>query len=335
MNLFNHIQGLKGETLTSSLMKYLLVTSQEVRTTFMEYLSDKSPIGPIISFSRFCCETEYVTKNDTHNGSLDLLIECDNAIIGIENKLNAEFQPDQPGKYLDTLLNISKSENRLRNNVDPVLFILCPENRIPDSEVAISKINSHEVKVKTITWEELLDNLHKIIIKTDSRTKVILADFIKYIENEISFYPEYRNIFPHLLSRFSPNGTPEQKSILIELWKYFPNAGKKLSFGESYSGYYFEPLFDSDNNGENNHIGWYGFVDSNVVEPLNDNIVSFIVMSTYKPADLSKKFIPTELLKSGWSLGRSENSVTTWRLDLDIDWDKPEKWRRIFGSFHK
>ena len=44
MDIFTTIQGLKGENLTSEVLRYLVFNSSEVRSAFIKLLSDKSSV---------------------------------------------------------------------------------------------------------------------------------------------------------------------------------------------------------------------------------------------------------------------------------------------------
>ena len=92
MNFFSQIEGLVGENFSSAILRYLLERSPEIRDAFLAMISDVSPFGTIESRERFGSRREVTLKDsDNVGGRIDLFIETDNAVIGIENKFLAAF----------------------------------------------------------------------------------------------------------------------------------------------------------------------------------------------------------------------------------------------------
>ncbi len=99
LNIFAEFEGLSGENLSSAILHYLLLNSEEVREVLIDYLSNNSPQGLIRAYEHFSVRKEYPTYDKAlGNGRLDLLIQVDNFAIGIENKFHASFQDGQPEK---------------------------------------------------------------------------------------------------------------------------------------------------------------------------------------------------------------------------------------------
>ena len=167
MDFISRFEGLFGENLGSAVLGHLILNSQEIRDEFIGLLSDNSPVGPISYSSHFSSQTEYATSSEggsdedgRNNGRLDLLIQLDDVVIGIENKFFAGFQPDQPGKYIPTLEHVAKTLGQInRRTVRPILFILCPEDRRGEAEV---KANEHAGMVSVITWESVIRRFRSI-----------------------------------------------------------------------------------------------------------------------------------------------------------------------------
>lgn len=126
MDIFSEIEGLSGENLGSALLSYLIFNSHEIRDAFISLLSDRSPIGPISYTSHFACRTEYPTTNkELGDGRLDLLIQLDDVVIGIENKFFANFQNDQPRKYRESILNVASSLQSINlTEVRAIIYIM-------------------------------------------------------------------------------------------------------------------------------------------------------------------------------------------------------------------
>jgi hypothetical protein len=88
MNLFKEIEGLSGEPMVSALLRLVILRSQEIRDEIVRLISAKSPIGPVTSSSHFSCYAEYPTFDQVAGqGRIDIVLELDDAVIGIENKL--------------------------------------------------------------------------------------------------------------------------------------------------------------------------------------------------------------------------------------------------------
>ena len=91
-------------------------------------ISDISPVGPIIVNKHFSVFTEVSARtgqqeNDeassddaeeaeyselSTQGRIDILIQTDDAVVGVENKFGADFQKGQPGKYFDLVRTKAK-----------------------------------------------------------------------------------------------------------------------------------------------------------------------------------------------------------------------------------
>jgi len=153
MDIFSQTEGLRGENLGSVLLTYLMFNSQEIRDSILSLFSDKSPIGPLTYASHFACRTEYPTGSEEYgDGRLDILIQLDDVIIGIENKFFAEFQNNQPVKYLEPMKKAAAAlKNINHSEVREILFICCPESR---KREALKKIQGFQ-NTNVITWEEI------------------------------------------------------------------------------------------------------------------------------------------------------------------------------------
>ncbi|MBM3334082.1 PD-(D/E)XK nuclease family protein, partial [Candidatus Sumerlaeota bacterium] len=104
MNLLEELDGLQGENLASAALRFLVLQSNPCKNALLETLNKVSPIGPLTSTSHFSCYREYATSSEESGaGRLDLVLELDQAVVGIEAKLLAEFQPEQPTKYKEDI----------------------------------------------------------------------------------------------------------------------------------------------------------------------------------------------------------------------------------------
>ena len=224
MNIFTEIEGLSGEELSSALLRYLLLNSSEARENIISFFSKHSPIGPLISYSHFSCNREYPTQYEDRKseqekvrGRIDLLIELDGAIIGIENKLFANFGDDQPKKYLQTLEDIRSTLSKIRlPKMKSAFFVLCPEFKENDAREKISDLKTPS---KVVLWEKLISNLKQIEKITDPVSRVVLDELIIYIERKIDFLHDFSDWVPHLRNHFESKGSELQREVLRNIWK--------------------------------------------------------------------------------------------------------------------
>jgi len=222
MNIFTVTEGLRGEDLITSIFRYLLLSSTELRECFIRIVSDKSKTGPILLSSHFSCLLQYITEDEESKnwGRLDLLVETDDSVIGIENKLYAGFQEGQPKKYLHSLKKYADGLSKLRNIESPqhIVVIIAPQSRKNE----IKGIIENEEHLALLTWEEVLSKFEKYLGLIDSKTKFILMAFIEFVRESVIFIPRFKELVPHLRKRFDDYGSAIQKMVVGKLWNYFP-----------------------------------------------------------------------------------------------------------------
>lgn len=316
MDIFSEIEGLSGEELGSALLSYLIFNSHEIRDSFISFLSDHSPIGPISYVSHFSCRTEYPTTNKQYgDGRLDILIQLDDVVIGIENKFFAEFQQNQPLKYVESLEQVADSLKAINHtNVKAVLFISCPESR---REKALEKIQGIDI-ASVITWENILQNFESLSELSNPVANIVLRQFIDYLKRHFSFIHEFEKKSIHLRNIFPDYGSPLQTELVGKLWSLFPSAGGRLSNGKTWLGYYF--FTDPDINEK----GWYGFVPKEELTIETENEAELIIATTYKP-DFNKNFKEIKIKEENF-IG-SPGNTNTYVIEYDISWNSLDKWR--------
>lgn len=338
MSIFSEIAGLSGENLGSALLKYLLINSIDVRLRFMNYLSDNSPIGPLGSSSYFGCQTEFSTSDETNgNGRIDILIQADDIIIGIENKFYADFMGNQPEKYKKDLDEVAKAMASIyRRKPRYVIYVLCPESRLEEAKSHVTDENY----ISFITWEGALSILedakaHDEI--SDPVTRSVLVEFIKFLKEYFSFVTDYERKLPHY-SSFQDGGSQIQAELVGKLHPLFFDSGPRLSFSKEWIGYYFYNSARINNAG---HSGWYGFVrQSLIVTPmLGDQAgksASFIIASTYKPACINEKIYKEITMKhENFSGNKQRKKNYCWAVDLEKIGTKKSDWQEALSPFQK
>lgn len=321
MDVFSEIEGLSGENLGSALLRYLIFNSQEARESILSLLSDKSPFGPITYSTHFACRTEYPTSHSKHgDGRLDLLIQLDNVVIGVENKFFAQFQKGQPEKYLETLEQVASLLQTINKaEVKAVLYIFCPDSRKREAYKRIAGLTN----VTIITWQDLLSRLENLKNISSPITEVVLKEFIKYLKRHFSFIHDFERKFPHYHGIFPNYGTPLQRELVGKLWSFFPKPSQNISNGKEWLGYYFY------SDGEINETGWFGFIPKEEIKSETNNKSELVIASTYRP-DLSDDFIPIEV--SDNFIG-APGRTNAWIIKFDKHWNTVDNWSNELAPF--
>lgn len=313
MNLFSEIEGLRGENLSSALIKVLLMRNQDARTRFAQRLSDLFSLS-FSSLHRFACGLEEWTEDDKHgSGRIDLVIEMDNAVVGIENKFNAIFQDGQPQKYLAHLLERTKelAPQKSKFTYKTALLVLAPASRKREIEQKISELQTEQRKLcRVLTWEDFLADLNSIKGTQDSKSQGIIDDFSIYVNSYLhqSFFQQNES-WRESLHNWAEYGTERQRRVVADLWNIFPESVNRLSTGATWVGYYF------------GNKGWFGFVDrERAVEPSFTPLKfsresEFVVVTGFPVAkDLDPNvFHPTHMQQRRFC-GQQERGA--WLVDL-------------------
>ena len=291
----------------------------------MRLLSDNSPVGPISYSTHFACRTEYPTTHPSYgNGRLDILIQLDDVVIGIENKFFAEFQDGQPQKYCPTLDSISKALGSINHtNARSILFILCPENRRDEAKRKTGEVEN----IAIISWEEVLKVLDKIETISNPTVEIIAREFRTYLRRHFTFIDDFDKKYVHLRRLFPDYGSPYQGELVGKLWSLFPSSGGRLSNGKTWIGYYFytDP--------EIKHKGWFGFIPAEDIEDYSSsNKAELIIASTYAP-DLSSEF--KQVMLKDYNFIGAPKKTHYWVVEFKYGWKSIDMWREKLSPFWK
>ena len=256
MNLFEQIEGRRGENLSSALLRFILMRSQDARTQLAELITGL--VGESFSaMNRFACSLETGTTDDIHGaGRIDLVMEMDDGLVGIENKFNAGFQNGQPQKYLDALskLATARAKGGAITKDRYLLLILAPADRKPEIKKKIANLSKDQQEhCRFLSWEEMLETLNKVSLTQDTKTKEVILDFSAYVNRYLkqSLFNQNRR-WLESLSQWKPHGSERQQSVTSDLWEFFPGASTRPSQGDKWRGYYFPG-------------GWFGFVEKSAI----------------------------------------------------------------------
>jgi len=322
MNLFSQIEGLSGENLLTGSLRFLVLRSPEIREVVLRLFSDHSPVGPVVSSSHFSCYTEYATADaQSGSGRIDLVLEVDDCVVGIEAKLHSCFQPDQPQKYLATLEDLKASIGKIRRtDARFFLAVVAPKSRTDEVKKKIQDLES----VVSVTWEEILERLRKMKPLIDPVAEVARSQFADFLKEKVGFISDFQAWVPHLRRRFDPGGTTLQQKLVSKLWELFPNPGKRLGSSATWVGYYFHV----DQGPEH---GWYGFVPKKELKSEEAREAELIIATSYDQELDAGSFRRVTLANPNF-IGRP-GETSSWIVEFNESWNSAEPWRKALQPF--
>ena len=269
MSLFSEIVGLKGENLSSAVLAHILLRSPDARSMIIRKISDASPTGPIYVRNQFAAFCEEPTESDsapegseTHRGRLDLLVETDDTVIGIENKFFAPFQHNQPEGYVETLRVKAKAIAiaKLREtDFTPVLIVLAPARR---RDEILNRLGEQKISNQAgfVAWEDLLAGLAELE-GTSTVDRFLIRELTDFVNEQIGHFRDLDRLLPHLRKRWSERGTKAQRRFLNSfVWSLLDKSVKDSKYyssgtGKDYYGWYLNP-----NPTDTSKRFWLGFL---------------------------------------------------------------------------
>lgn len=330
MNVFSAVEGMIGENLSSALLRFVLMRSQDARAKFATLLTDLTGDTYSVSY-RFACNLEVTTAHDSHgNGRIDLLIEMDDALVGIESKFNADFQIGQPEKYFPSLGSMATksadigaiSKNRY------LMLILAPAKRRDEIEKKIKEMGKeHQLLCKFLSWEDVMTELKEISSAQDRKTREVIADFAEYVDGYIerSMFSKKGRWF-EFLNQWRHRGSERQIKVVSELWEFFPETSSTPSQGDKWRGYYF-----------NNNRGWFGFVERSMISAesnlrLGHREAVFVIVITFESSSTPDPavFHRINMTNIGFCHGVPEKEAYSLNIN---DMTTKEKWTAALIPF--
>ena len=344
MNLLEFLEGKKGENLATGALAYLLLQSADLRAVFFDLLSDASPQGPLGPSAQFGFYLEQALSNvdplrtdpdgmsservaRIDQGRIDLVIESDAAVIGLEAKFGAQFQQGQPKKYLEGVKRRAGAlkQVRGREQVQEFLVVLAPESRKSEIERHIKEQGEQENCV-FLGWGGVLEKFETY------RKEKGLGIVDSFLLNQVSQYVrkytggsrELARLLPHIGRPFTSHGSPAQKELLELIWRQIPqDLTEEYTYGAGakHVGWYMYPST------MNTSLAWVGFVESRAVRRVTAKEEAGVARSTLYFASKHQAFIdsiPEELkyepLLSTWT------GWYFWRIPFD---DQKPEWKAL------
>ena len=314
MNLLQEFEGLFGEVLASAALRVIVLSNPRARNAVIDVLSAASLRGPFSSNSHFACHRELGTKSEKgETGRLDLVLEMDDAIVGIEAKFTASFQPQQPEKYQDTLRLRAELLSKLRSSsVEPQLFVVAPRSRRGEAQ-------KHAPDYAFVAWEELIEAVGASSIGHDA---VLERDFASFVQSRLEFLPRLERDLPHLTRFFPPRGSKLQCTFLSKIYcDALRRRGGKLSRGPEWCGYYLSPVSEV----------WLGFRPSEDGQSPRGASLTLASLEDFALADPPfRRFEPRRPV----TLSTNRGAVTAryhWLVSPSLEWRDPEHVRDLFS----
>lgn len=348
MNIFRELEGTRQETMATAGLRYLMLTSRFVRETVLDFLSDKSPAGPLYSDVRFGAHAEARTQAndfssesaDPLRGRIDLLIETDDAVIGIENKFHAPFQEQQPAKYAVSLDSWRAAmETRYRVSARALLFVLAPSRRKEDVQRKISAAqaalqvdgNPLSVHLAFVSWEDLIGRLDAGLNgnRPENDLRMIIEDYTRFVRSNVAFLPDFKRMIPHWNRSFKHTGPRWEHWKLLDTLRgdMFPSASN-LSGNRKrpYLYYGFAPWKEGD--WGDGRWAWLGFIDADELQKENGAALVIAlgrkVASSFNGSTVGLRPMQFASDPQHW---RTANGL--WEIPLSGEWAQPERWRAV------
>jgi hypothetical protein len=320
MNLFNECEGLAGEQLATAGLRLLVLRSAAFRAAFVRLLDQLSPHGPLLSLSHFSCYSEYGTRDEAlGDGRLDLTVELDEVVIGIEVKLAAAFQPGQPTKYEEELRRVAGLLGKIRRKtIREFVVVLAPGNRRQD---ILPHLGAGH---RFLEWEAIIQAFRQVA-GADPFATLLFEDYERFLGDHLEFLPSFGQWAHHTRTTWEPRGTESQRNLLRKLRDLLPAAGGRLGSGATWVGYHFSP------DGEGAPRSWIGFVPrTRLTGNQTDTGALMVVSSPRVLARGGAGFRKAPLQEPIWIDGVK---TSDWEVLFDGQWNQPSNWINGLAEF--
>lgn len=326
MNIFQDLEGLSGENLATGGLRHLLLRSIPIRDAVLELLSQVSPIGSLLSASHFSCYPEHPTVDDQHGrGRIDLVIEVDGAVCGIETKFFASFTVKQPEKYVASLSRLAETLSTGRGrSIRHGIFVLGPGQRRREIEAKIANIAS----VRFVSWEALLEAIGSVAVAADPVSAQLAKEFLYYVKSALGSMLDLERQLPELLGEFPERGTDLQCQFMRSLIVGLAAPNTHLSRGADWCGYYIT----RDEKG----LGttWLGFVPRGRIEGADRSGALLVLASRQEwsvPEPQFKKVMPARPIELPELHGSYSAGDHHWVVTIDASWSDPDVVQKLFA----
>ena len=346
MNLFSVIENLRGENLASAILRYLIINSSDIREEILKLIDMISPVGPLVSDSHFSCYLEEATvagndEDDSRSqGRIDIVIELDNAIVGIEAKFHARFQHDQPFKYFPTLEEKAKTLKTLRGapEYDYFLCVLLPESRIYEVSRLIADVSEewakYAPKCKALTWTDVRAALERAERRMPAEIAHLSAEFREYLDSRLSLFTGWASKKHHIVSRWQEKGTTLQIEVLEDLFQVIDTELTQVAHCRlaRAADYVIQKVEVTPSEGLPRTL-WYGFCRKGGVSRDAGDGAEFFIVTTATPNVVpDTTHLKAHGPKHGYHLWTNRPN-TGWTVNIEEADGGPEFWSLLLNPF--
>lgn len=312
MNLLQAFEGLNGEVLGTAALRVILLDNPAAREAIIDLISDESATGPLVSNVHFACYRELGTTDESgQSGRLDLVLELDNAVIGIEAKFFAPIQPQQATKYLTTLGRRAELLAGLRGApVLPQLFLLAPEA----ARATYQPFLSHS---SFLSWEAVSKEVDQLV-QRGRGSSTLERDFVEFVRGKLDYLPRLTRELRHLTRAWQPRGTDLQSTFMQSVYyTALGLSGGRLTRTATWCGYYL------------NAEVWLGFAPS--PDSAQTGRSGLVLTSTRELTLPEKWFRRVRPAGFGPPEGSSAGPARyEWLVEITLDWANPMVVRQLF-----
>lgn len=342
-SLFTAIENLRGENLASAILRYLIVTSPEIRREVLKLISKRSPREPVVSDSHFSCYLELPTKFESENheavkGRIDIVLELDDALVGIEAKFFAGFSDGQPFKYYQTLEKQGKLLGELRRT-DPLDYFVCvlvPASRVRSAEKDLKKKSglwsAHEKRHVVISWQEMREALERAEKHATAEIAYFSRMYRGFLEEKLMLLRDWDIKQPHFTRRWQPSGTALQYELVAELFQVLNTEGKRLQSVLTRANGWVCQKIEGIGSDDDAKVLWYGFCPQGKVSGDIGGGAEFYVVSTVEPDETPDPEVVIRRGRAhefeGWRDG-----CVGWNVDLEKVAGTPDAWSQVLSPF--
>lgn len=344
MSFFQTIENLRGENMASAILRHLIISTPEARKEILRVIDEVSPIGPLVSDSHFSCYLEDSTASEedgVSRGRIDIVIELDNAVVGVEAKFHASFQDDQPFKYFESLSEKARNLKSLRRASEYEYFIcmLVPESRRTETvnyvQNAPSRWEAFTGRCVVLSWADVRCALSTAENVMPAEHAYLSAMFRDYLDTRLTLFQDWKRKRKHAVARWQQKGTQLQIDILRDLFQIIDaeataDARCRLVIARDYVVQKVEVAPEN----ETTRTLWYGFCRQGDVSMKSGEGAEFFILTTAVPVKLGvSKSLICQGIEHGydfWTPGRPNQA---WIIDLEQTAGDADSWADILNPF--
>lgn len=331
MRLFDQFVIREQEVFACRVVNYLLQRSPELREGLIEAINDEVRDLWLLNKSHFSCTPEQPvdgTAPEDARGRIDVFIEIDNAVVGIEAKLNAPIGRDQPGKYLHTLKAVAEKLAQLRGTeIATVFVLLIPKGRQNEGKTALGlQLQADRVRTCVLTWECLFEAWRAAKV-TDDVALFVLDELEHLVLTQTGRRRDFQRLLPLVRQPLDQSTHDAHHEFVGWLYPAFrsnrPDLGTRLQVARkrgdrTYLGYYFAL-------GQIDEVwGWYGFVDPKFAGNLPGSQPALVMGTDFDVPDLDHEVFERISFSHP---GFNKDAKWWWRIRFERSWDNLSRWQ--------